>query len=62
MEDSGGMADEIEEITRIAHKHECRVLYEKKPEKLVKGLIEDLKRKYKDDSQKLSPAEHFPNP
>ncbi len=61
LEDSGGMADEIEEITRIAHKHECRVLYEKEPEKLVKGLIEDLKRKYKDDSQKLSPAEHFPN-
>lgn len=56
LEDSGGVADEIEEITRIAHKHECRVLYEKDPEKLVKSLIEDLKQKYKEDSEKLSPA------
>ena len=56
LEDSGGVADEIEEITRIAHKHECRVLYEKDQEKLVKSLIEDLKQKYKEDSEKLSPA------
>lgn len=56
LEDSGGIADEVEDITRIAHKHECRVLYEKDPEKLVKSLIEELKQKYKEDSEKLSPA------
>ena len=55
-EDSGGSADEIEEITRIAHKHECRVLYDPDPKKLVKGLISDLKEKYKADEEKLSPA------
>jgi len=41
---SGGIADEIKEITEIAHKHECSVLYEENPEKLVKGLIQDLER------------------
>ncbi len=61
LEGSGGEADEIEEITRIAHKHQCRVLYEKNPEKLVKGLIEDLKEKYKHDQEKLSPAGHPPD-
>ena len=56
LEDSGGIADEIEEITRIAHKHQCRVLYDPDPKKLVGGLIDDLKEKYKEDEDKLSPA------
>ena len=56
LEESGGMAEELEDITRIAHKHECKVLYEKDPEKLVKGLIEDLREKFKHDADKLSPA------
>jgi len=43
LEGSGGMADEIEDITRIAHKHQCQVLYESNPKKIVEGLIEDLK-------------------
>ncbi len=60
--DSGGIADEIEDITRIAHKHECRVLYEPDPKKLVTKLIEDLKEKYKKDSLKLTPAETVENP
>lgn len=41
---SGGIADEIKDITKIAHKHECRVLYESDPNKLVRGLIQDLER------------------
>lgn len=60
LEESGGVADEIEDITRIAHKHQCQVLYEADPEKLVTGLLEDLKEKYKEDKEKLSPA--VPNP
>jgi len=56
LEESGGMAEELEDITRIAHKHECKVLYEKDPEKLVKGLIADLREKFKHDEDKLSPA------
>lgn len=56
LEESGGMADEIEEITGIAHKHQCKVLYEKDPDKLVQGLIEDLKEKFKEDQEKLSPT------
>jgi len=56
LENSGGIADEIEELTRIAHKHQCKILYEKDPEKLVAGLIADLKEKYKEDSKKLRPA------
>ena len=59
LEESGGMADELEEITRIAHKHECKVRYDKDPDKLVKGLIEDLKEKFKEDSDKLSPANNL---
>ena len=39
LEGSGGEADEIRDITRIAHKHECKVLYETDPEKLVQELI-----------------------
>lgn len=39
---SGGIADEIKEITEIAHKHECSVLYEEDPKKLVRGLLRDL--------------------
>ncbi|MEX0621565.1 MAG: hypothetical protein WD187_01025 [Candidatus Woykebacteria bacterium] len=56
LEDSGGMADELEDITRIAHKHQCKVLYDSDPEKLIKGLIEDLRGRYKDDARKLKPA------
>lgn len=39
---SGGIADEIKEITEIAHKHECPVLYESDPAKLVRSLLRDL--------------------
>lgn len=39
---SGGIADEIKELTEVAHKHECDVFYESDPEKLVRGLIRDL--------------------
>ncbi len=62
LEESGGMADEIEEITRIAHKHECRVLYEADPKKLVGQLIDDLKQKHKEDAEKLAPATTVQNP
>jgi len=62
LEDSGGIADEIEDITRVAHKHACRVLYEPAPKKLVTKLIEDLKEKYKKDALKLTPAETVENP
>ncbi|HEX7456376.1 MAG TPA: hypothetical protein VF303_02830 [Candidatus Nanoarchaeia archaeon] len=62
LEDSGGMADEIEDITRIAHKHQCRVLYESDPKKLVDELIEDLKGKYKKDVGKLTPVKTVENP
>lgn len=56
LEDSGGMADELKDITRIAHKHQCKVLYNPDPDKLVGELIEDLKSKYKNDRKKLKPA------
>jgi uncharacterized protein (TIGR00725 family) len=62
LQDSGGMADEIETITQVAHKHRCRVLYEADPEKLIKGLIEDLREKFKEDKEKLQPAPMFENP
>ncbi|OGY25196.1 MAG: hypothetical protein A2Z11_01795 [Candidatus Woykebacteria bacterium RBG_16_43_9] len=62
LEDSGGIADEIEDITRIAHKHQCRVLYQSNPKKLVAELIADLKEKYKEDKQKLNPAKTVENP
>jgi len=62
LEESGGMADEIEDITRIAHRHECRVLYEADPKKLVAGLIADLREKYKEDPEKLTPAKSIENP
>ena len=61
LEESGGMADEIEAITQIAHKHQCKVIYEKDPEKLVAGLIEDLREKFKEDKEKLSPVGHPPD-
>ncbi len=61
LEESGGMADELEDITRIAHKHQCKVLYEPDPEKLVTGLIEDLKEKFKHDKEKLTPVGHPPD-
>lgn len=62
LEDSGGIADEIKDITRIAHKHQCRVLYQSDPKKLVAELIADLKEKYKEDKQKLNPAKTVENP
>ena len=61
LQDSGGMADELEEITRIAHKHQCKVLYEEDPEKLVKSLIQDLNEKYKHDKEKVTPVGHSPD-
>jgi uncharacterized protein (TIGR00725 family) len=56
LENSGGMADEIEDITKIAHKHQCHILYEEDPDKLVRQLILDLKEKYREDKDKLSPV------
>jgi uncharacterized protein (TIGR00725 family) len=41
---SGGMADEIKEITEVAHKHECPVIYEEDPQKLVRSLLRDLEQ------------------
>lgn len=41
---SGGIADEVKELMEVAHKHECPVLYESDPEKLVRELIRDLER------------------
>ena len=61
LQDSGGMADELEEITRIAHKHQCKVLYEEDSEKLVKSLIQDLNEKYKHDKEKVTPVGHSPD-
>lgn len=62
LEESGGMADEIEDITHIAHKHQCKVLYERDPEKLVKELVDDLKEKYKQDEDKIKPVRTVENP
>lgn len=56
LEHSGGITEEIEHLTRIAHKHQCKILYERDPEKLVAGLLDDLKEKYKEDKIKLRPA------
>lgn len=41
---SGGIADEVKELMEVAHKHECPVLYESDPAKLVHDLIRDLER------------------
>lgn len=57
LQESGGMADELEDITRIAHKHECKVVYDSDPDKLVGVLIKDLKEKHKSDTKKLKPAQ-----
>ena len=54
---SGGIADEIKEITEIAHKHECHVLYEEDPHKLVRGLIRDL-----EEARVRESAEHLSRP
>lgn len=62
LEDSGGIADEIEDITKVAHKHECRMIYESNPKKLVNELIEDLKEKYRKDDLKRTPAKTVANP
>ena len=61
LEKSGGMADEIEAITQIAHKHQCKVIYEEDPKKLVDNLIDDLKEKFKEDREKLTPVNHPPD-
>ena len=55
------MADEIESITQIAHKHQCKVIYDKDPGKLVDNLIDDLKEKFKEDREKLAPVNHPPD-
>lgn len=62
LEDSGGIADEIEQLTKIAHKHECSILYESDPEKLVGQLISDLKERHKEDAEKLAPASTVQTP
>lgn len=56
---SGGIADEIKEITEIAHKHECPVLFEEDPHKLVRDLIRDLEemRAKENATQRLSHPE-----
>lgn len=62
LENSGGITAELENITKIAHKHQCKVLYEENPDKLVQELIQDLKEKFKSDREKLSPAKTVANP
>jgi uncharacterized protein (TIGR00725 family) len=62
LENSGGITAELEAITKIAHKHQCKVLYEEEPEKLVSELIGDLREKFKSDREKLSPAKKVDNP
>ncbi len=62
LEHSGGMTEELKVITHIAHRHDCRILYDDDPDKLVAGLIEDLKEKYKHDDKKLRPAPTVENP
>ena|SRR3990167_11023975 len=42
--ESGGISDEIKELTEIAHKHQCPIIYEDDPAKLVSQLIADLKQ------------------
>lgn len=42
LEGTGGMADEIRPLTELAHKHQCRILFESDPDKLVIELIKDL--------------------
>lgn len=49
--DSGGIADEIKELTEVAQKHECKVLYESDPNKLVRGIIRDLEQMRVADNQ-----------
>lgn len=48
---SGGIADEVKELMEVAHKHECPVLYESDPAKLVHGLIRDLEKMRTIDNQ-----------
>jgi len=62
LQHSGGMANELEIITQIAHKHQCKVLYEPNPEKLVKSLVADLKEQYREDTEKLTPVRFVENP
>ncbi|MDP2671321.1 MAG: hypothetical protein Q8P13_02550 [bacterium] len=44
LEETGGMADEIKELTEIAHKHQCSIIYDTDPDKLIGGLIADLRQ------------------
>lgn len=44
LEHSGGISDEIKELTEIAHKHQCRILYDSDPDKLIRGIIADLEK------------------
>src|SRR3990172_2232472 len=37
LEHSGGMSEELKIITHIAHRHDCKILYDSDPDKLVKG-------------------------
>lgn len=56
---SGGIADEIQEIVEVAQKHECPVLYESDPEKLVKGLLRDID-KIRSSENVSHPLTHLP--
>ncbi len=49
---SGGIADELKELTEVAHKHECSVLYEDDPEKLVVDLLRDLEQNRAHDNSR----------
>lgn len=42
LEGSGGVANEIERLTELAHNHQCRIIFERDPDRLVKMLITDL--------------------
>lgn len=46
LEDSGGITDEIKTITEIAHRHECKIIYESDPKKLVDKLVTELEDSY----------------
>ncbi|PJE51320.1 MAG: hypothetical protein COV29_01025 [Candidatus Yanofskybacteria bacterium CG10_big_fil_rev_8_21_14_0_10_36_16] len=44
--DTGGMADEIEEIVKKAHRGMGRIVYNSDPKELVKGLIKIIDKDY----------------
>jgi uncharacterized protein (TIGR00725 family) len=62
LEHSGGMSEELKIITHIAHRHDCKILYDSDPDSLVKKLLADLREKYKHDERKLKPAPRVENP